>query len=600
MNSYLSRGNILLLTIVFLGVFSTVATAYLNFITRYARSESVAVASTQAFGLAEAGIDQAAYQLNQNPNYTGETNTALGGTFVTTVTSIDNSSKRISVTASVPNSTNPIATKTIKATVSINSSIVSFRYGVQAGAGGFSLSGGSTINGSIYANGDINATTGVHITGSATAANPPALTTDQTNDSPTISSCTNSTCITFANSTATQDVAQSFKISSALPLDTMQFYLKKVGSPSDIVATIVNDNGGSPGTDVLLSGTLPASAVTTAFGWVTVAMPPTPVLDPGETYWMVLNTTNNSSKYYVLGANVGGYANGTAKIGKYGGSWSSTTPVGLDGYFRISLGGGTSMIGGNTYNTGVYVGTGAGDDAWAHTIKGATVTGTLYCQSGSYTNKSCVTTRPDPTPVAMPLSDGNIQEWKDIASAGGTITGDYHVNSTGATLGPKKITGNLLVDGGGTLTLSGTLWVVGTITVTGGGKVKLASSYGSNDGAIVGDSYVVINGGATFSGSGQSGSYPFLITTSSCPAESGCNGNSAISLSGEAGTVAIVAQNGTASISGGSALKAVTAKQISMDGGATLQYDSGLINANFSSGPGGSWAFVPGSYAITQ
>ena len=200
----------------------------------------------------------------------------------------------------------------------------------------------------------------------------------------------------------------------------------------------------------------------------------------------------------------------------------------------------------------------------------------------------------------MPLSDSNIQEWKDDAVAGGIITGDYHSNWAGATLGPKKITGNLLVDGGGTLTVSGTLWVEGTITVTGGGKVKLASSYGTNDGAIISDSYVIVNGGATFSGSGQSGSYPFLITTSACPAESGCNGNNAVSLSGGAGTVAIVAQNGTAQISGGSALKAVTAKQISMDGGATLQYDDGLINANFSSGPGGSWTFVPGSYAITQ
>ncbi|HQT82954.1 MAG TPA: hypothetical protein PLW99_02280, partial [Candidatus Paceibacterota bacterium] len=65
-------------------------------------------------------------------------------------------------------------------------------------------------------------------------------------------------------------------------------------------------------------------------------------------------------------------------------------------------------------------------------------------------------------------------------------------------------------------------------------------------------------------------------------------------------TVAIVAQNGTVNIAGGSALKAVTANEIDMSGGASLIYDSGLINTNFSSGPGGSWGFVPGTYAITQ
>ena len=146
--------------------------------------------------------------------------------------------------------------------------------------------------------------------------------------------------------------------------------------------------------------------------------------------------------------------------------------------------------------------------------------------------------------------------------------------------------------------MSGTLYVHGTVTVTGGGKVRLASSYGTNDGALVSDGRVIISGGATFAGSGTAGSYPFLITTSACPTESGCGGADAVSLSGGAGTVAIVAQNGNVTIGGGSALKAVTGKQITMGSGATLTYDSGLISSNFSSGPGGSWAFVPGTYVI--
>ena len=148
--------------------------------------------------------------------------------------------------------------------------------------------------------------------------------------------------------------------------------------------------------------------------------------------------------------------------------------------------------------------------------------------------------------------------------------------------------------------MSGTLWVTGTITVTGGGKVRLAESYGANDGALVSDGYVSVGGGGTFAGSGTTGSYPFLITTSACPTEAGCNGNNAVTMAGGAGTVAIVAQNGTVSIGGGSALKAVTGKQIIMSGGASLVYDSGLINTNFSSGPGGSWTFVPGTYSISN
>lgn len=596
-----STGYVMVLALVFMGIFFTIGSAYLNSVTTSARGARTDIASAQALALAEAGIDRAVYQLNQNTSYTGESNTALGnGTFTITVAT-NGSTKQITAIGYVPNSTSPVATKTVHANVGIDATTISFRYGVQAGAGGFVMSGGSTINGSIYANGDIDATTGVHITGSATAANPPATTTDQTNDQPsTISTCTTSTCISFASTTAAQDVAQSFKISSALGINNIQFYLKKVGAPSDATVRVVNDSSGSPGADVLLTGTLSASAVSTSFGWVTVTLPSTPVLDPSQTYWVVIDASANSSKYYILGANADGYPNGTAKIGRYGTSWSNTSPSGLDGYFRIYLGGGTSMIGGNTYATGVYIGTTGSDNAWAHTVRGATVAGTIYCQVGSYTNKACNTSSADPTPQPMPLSDANIQDWKDDAVAGGVISGDYHVGYAGATLGPKKITGNLLVDGGGTLTVSGTLWVTGTITVTGGGKVQLASSYGANDGALVADGVVVVNGGGNFAGSGTAGSYPFLITTSACPGESGCNGTDAVTLSGGAGTVAIVAQNGNVHISGGSALKAVTGKQITMDGGATLYYDSGLINSNFSSGPGGSWKFVPGSYVISQ
>lgn len=596
-----SRGAIILLALVLAGVFALVGAALAGSVTSYGRAERTTVAATQALALAEGALENAVGKLNQNPSYTGETNTTLGGgTFTTTVTTINGSSKRITATAYVPNNAHPSATKTVRATVAISDTVVSFRYGVQTGTGGFVLNGGSTINGSVYANGDIDATNGVHITGSATAANPPALTADQVNDTPAISSCTSSTCITFANSSATQDIAQSFKISSATPLNNIQFYLKKVGAPSDATVKIVNDNAGSPGTDVLMSSTLSAATVTTNFGWVTVSMPSTPVLDPDQTYWFVIDAGSNASKYYIIGANANGYQNGIAKIGTFGGAWSATTPAGLDTYFRISLGGGTSIIGGDTYVGGVTIGATGADSAWAHTVQGASVAGTIYCQTGSNNSKSCNTSRADPTPTTMPLSDNNIQDWKDDAVAGGTITGDYHVNYAGATLGPKKITGNLLVDGGGTLTMSDTLWVVGTITVTGGGKVKLASSYGAKDGVLVNDGMVTVSGGGTFSGSGTAGSYPFLITTSACPAESGCSGNPAVTITGGAGTVAIVAQNGTASINGGSAIKAVTAKQITMSGGAELVYDSGLINANFSSGPGGSWAFVPGSYAITQ
>ncbi|MBM3271932.1 hypothetical protein FJY94_01440 [Candidatus Kaiserbacteria bacterium] len=593
-------GYILLLALVFAGLMAAALSSAVDYATLGARSERISVASAQALALADAGIDKAIYELNQNSSFSGETYSSVpGGVFVTSITT-SGSSKRITSTGYVPSQTNPTAVRTVMATADTGGTWAAFHYGVQVGNGGFIMNGGSVVNGSIYSNGDIAATNGVTITGSAIAANPIATTTDQSNDAPTpISSCTGSTCITFADAVGTQDVAQSFQISSAVGLNNIQFYIKKVGSPANATVRIVNDATGVPSTDTLMTGTLTASTVTTNFGWVTVTLPDTPVLDPGLAYWVVIDAASNASNYYIIGAN-SSYGSGAAKIGRYSSSWSDTSPSGLDSYFKLAIGGGTSLIGGSSYSTGVMIGTSGTDEAWAHTMKGVTVSGPLYCQASTYTNKSCNTSRADPTPEPMPFSDNNLQDLKDDAATGGTYSGNYTVGWAGATLGPKKIDGNLTVGGGGTLTLTGTLWVTGSVTVSGGGQVRLHSSYGTDDGAIISDGPIEISGGASFSGSGTAGSYPFLITTSACPAVPGCSGENAIELTGGAGAVALVAQDGTVELSGGSGLKAVTGKQITMTGGASLTYDSGLVNSNFYSGPGGSWEFVPGSYVIVQ
>lgn len=427
-----SKGSVIIYALVFIGIFFTASTGMLVYSTSLNRTQNHNIAAAQALHLAEAGIDKALYQLNQSSSYNGESNTALGdGTVTIGVANVSSDVRTITATGYVPNSANPIATRTIKVNANVGSSVISFRYGVQVGEGGFTMSGGARVNGSIYSNGNINATNGVVITGSAVAAN-------------------------------------------------------------------------------------------------------------------------------------------------------------------------QSIIGGDNWVGGVNVGTTGTDDAWAHTVRGASVSGTIYCQSGSSNNKSCNTSRGDPTPQAMPLTDAQIDEWKNDASAGGTISGNYNVGWAGATLGPKVITGNLTVNGGGILTVTGTLYVQGNITVNGGGQVRLASSYGANSGAIVTDGTVSLTGGSNFAGSGTPGSYPFLITTSACPAAAGCGTADAIHLSGGAGTVALIAQNGNVRINGGSALKQVTGKRVIMDGGATLHYDSGLISENFSSGPGGSWQFMPGTYVITN
>jgi hypothetical protein len=207
-------------------------------------------------------------------------------------------------------------------------------------------------------------------------------------------------------------------------------------------------------------------------------------------------------------------------------------------------------------------------------------TGNIYCQSSLYNNKSCIS-QPDPSYTSLPISESNIAGWETDASSGGTYTGNYTVGWAGATLGPKVITGNLTISSGGTLTVTGTLWVKGNMVLNGGGNIKLSSGYGSNDAVIVVDGTITISGGGHATGSGTAGSYIMLLSKN--------NTSSAVSVSGGAGAMIAYAQYGTVTVSGGASLKEVTGYRIVVTGGSDITYESGLTNNNFSSGPSGTW-----------
>lgn len=176
MRTPLFRGQVILLALVFAGIILGVCTALIGYILSYGRAERVTVASVNALSIAEGALDLAAYKLNENPLYTGETDTALGGgTFSISVSNIDTSTKRVTVTASVPNSQNPVSTKTIKANIGISDDVISFHYGIQAGNGGFSLNNSSSITGNVFATGPVIGASTNLIRGSVVSTGPNGL-----------------------------------------------------------------------------------------------------------------------------------------------------------------------------------------------------------------------------------------------------------------------------------------------------------------------------------------------------------------------------------------------------------------------------------------
>lgn len=233
------------------------------------------------------------------------------------------------------------------------------------------------------------------------------------------------------------------------------------------------------------------------------------------------------------------------------------------------------------------VGYGSINEAHAHNIVNSTVTGNIYCQTGSGNNRPCDTSQADPVAQDLPISDTSIAKWKTDAENGGITNGNVTISAP-TTIGPQKIIGNLTIDN--TLTIANTIYVTGNIVING--TLKLDSSYEATSGIIMSDGYMIVNNGVIFQDSGTTGSYILLLSNSTCDSSissSPCFGNNAIQISNNSDISIANAQNGTIYFSNNASVKEAVGKKIELKNNVGISYGSGLINADFTSGPSGSW-----------
>lgn len=588
MNKNPKSGQVVIINTLF---FLTVSMAVIGGLARpvvanYAASKAF-TQSKHAFLLANSATEEALYRLKSSVALAASETLVLENGTATISVADTADGKRVTVDSNASSYERDVVLDLIQGVG------VSFSYGLQSGKGGFQMSGGAGIRGNVYSNGDIIGDGGPFITGSASVSNASNPTAHQSNggDVPPPYD------IDFGGQMSSsdlkpEDVAQSFKVATTAPVTSIRINIRKLNDQwmNNATMRITNDASGKPGQTTIASASLSAAQVTSSFNYLSIPFSSNPVLTPGTTYWIVIDGVNTWNTYYSVSASLNTYASGTAKTGTWnssnGGTWSNTSPAGLDMYFDIYVGGDTGKI------SGITIGSGGTGNAWAYEVSNSTVAGTIYCQASVNNNKPCDTTRPDPVEQPFPVSDGNIEEWKAQALAGGTMTGNLNYGSDQVvSLGPKKIVGNLYVGGGATLNVTGTLWVTGTVTVDGGAVIKLAAGYLGTSGIIVTDGRVTALGGGQFKGSGSTGSYILVVTTSTCP--TGCAaGTYAVSVSGGTGAVVLNAQKGTIYFTGGAQAKQATAYKIVMDGGTTVNYETGLADINFSGGPSGSWNIV--------
>lgn len=235
-----------------------------------------------------------------------------------------------------------------------------------------------------------------------------------------------------------------------------------------------------------------------------------------------------------------------------------------------------------------------GEDATVHTCIDSIVEGTLTYVSeggGSPNNCTCssppceeVKSRPNQIdPISLPITPTQINNWKAAAIAGGPPIGTKIISGT-VSLGPIEIIGDLKVNGGATLKITGTIYVTGNILFDTNSKVQLDSSYGSLSGIIIADGTIIVENGTQIIGSGQPSSYVLILSDKSDVI------NPVVDVRNNAlGDTVFYANNGLIYLKNGMRAREVTAKKVQIENTAIIQYESGLENANFSSGPYGSW-----------
>ncbi|MEA3272184.1 MAG: hypothetical protein U9P90_00780 [Patescibacteria group bacterium] len=219
-------------------------------------------------------------------------------------------------------------------------------------------------------------------------------------------------------------------------------------------------------------------------------------------------------------------------------------------------------------------------DAYYNTISGSTVEGTEYSPY------------PNPELLDFPISNEQIEEWKTEASEGGEINGNF-IQTGGETveLGPKKIIGNLTLENSSTLILTGGLHVTGNISLLSGASIRLDESYGERSGFIIADGIVYIQNNGTITGADEN-SFIMLISLAS----EGGNFDSVIELKNNAEGAVLFAPNGLIYLHNGVHVTEIIGYAIHLSNTAVLEYDFGLMNTNFSSGPGGGWAMKKGTW----
>ncbi len=250
------------------------------------------------------------------------------------------------------------------------------------------------------------------------------------------------------------------------------------------------------------------------------------------------------------------------------GSVSGTTGARITGTIKVS--GATNSISSVSIS----------GDAYTQSCSQSNIAGTLYAINKEHCTYGVFVAQSPPNQVGLPISQQNVDEWKAVAENGGSI-GSQSFSSGTRILGPVKILGDLTVRNTAKLILTGTIWVTGNITISNSAQVILDPSYGSLSGMIISDGLIFLTNSSRSSGSASAGSYLMYLSTSSS--------DYAIDISNSAAADILYTNNGWIEVENSAQLRQITGYGVDLGNTATVNYEIGLEDVSFTSGPSAGW-----------
>lgn len=246
----------------------------------------------------------------------------------------------------------------------------------------------------------------------------------------------------------------------------------------------------------------------------------------------------------------------------------------------------------------------------AGTVRANTTDNCVANENGPNCFDIDVTGLADPTPKNLPISDADVQKWRDeiddagnpnapLGPSGGACPAQTHCVTGTVTLGRQKIEGNLYLGIGSTLILNGNLWVTGNVHFDNNGTVQLSNSLGGGSAVVIVEGTSNVENNLIMQGNGDPRSFLLFLSTNASGLGQSCSNPGtipAVHASNNSDSIIFGAIHGLLKVKNNGHLNAAAVEQLCLENGASVTFNPNIAAFTVPSGGGDELGVALGTW----